>query len=360
MGWFAVSPIDRQTVGPSVPGLRSSGKVVHGTLMTELAGPLPSHPLTLFSTRADPLLPGDATLASNGRGALSLSVETASGAVTSGIDLGGMSQSRCLRIHMTWGGVDTPARLWVAAPDMDFALRTAVVTATPIPSVVGLSNAIAGAVTLPDEVAFVAASDCIEPIGPMPGLAPGTRIATPSGSLRLDALRSGQPVCVSGAASGQSDLQVISTLASSLPARGSFRPVQLFAPYFGLTADLELSAAQHVTLTGPDVEYLFARETVLVAARHLVSRNTGRFLPAGDTITWHQVLLPGQGSLHVGGCRVTSLRPGRLRRFPEAQPHSLLAHLPRRDLPHPAQETQHVLTEFEAVTLLDQLARGSS
>ena len=60
----------------------------------------------------------------------------------------------------------------------------------------------------------------------------------------------------------------------TLPARGSFAPVLLRAPFFGARQDLLVSADQLVAITGAEAEYLFAEETVLVRAGDLVDGRT--------------------------------------------------------------------------------------
>lgn len=55
-----------------------------------------------------------------------------------------------------------------------------------------------------------------------------------------------------------------------LPACGSFAPVLLRAPYFPQRQDLLVASDQMVLLEGPEVEYLFGDEEVLVPAAALV------------------------------------------------------------------------------------------
>lgn len=60
----------------------------------------------------------------------------------------------------------------------------------------------------------------------------------------------------------------------TLPARGSFAPVLLRAPFFGLRHDLLVSADQLVAVTGAEAEYLFAEEAVLMRAGDMVDGRT--------------------------------------------------------------------------------------
>lgn len=51
-----------------------------------------------------------------------------------------------------------------------------------------------------------------------------------------------------------------------LPSRGSFAPVVLRAPFLGQGSDLLLATAQLIALRGPEVEYMFGVEEVLLPA----------------------------------------------------------------------------------------------
>ena len=59
-----------------------------------------------------------------------------------------------------------------------------------------------------------------------------------------------------------------------LPARGSFCPVLLRAPYFGKSHDLLVSADQPIVIGGLETEYLFDQDSVLVPAASLVDGRT--------------------------------------------------------------------------------------
>lgn len=71
---------------------------------------------------------------------------------------------------------------------------------------------------------------------------------------------------------GPLPLRVLRNL--TLPARGSFAPVLLRAPFFGQRQDLLVSADQLVAVTGAEAEYLFAEESVLMRAGDIVDGRT--------------------------------------------------------------------------------------
>lgn len=61
-----------------------------------------------------------------------------------------------------------------------------------------------------------------------------------------------------------------------LPGRGSFAPVILRAPFLGQGSDLLLGTEQRVVLRGPEVEYMFGEEEVLVDAGALADGTIAR------------------------------------------------------------------------------------
>lgn len=59
-----------------------------------------------------------------------------------------------------------------------------------------------------------------------------------------------------------------------VPARGSFAPVLLRAPFFARGQDLLVSADQNLLMSCGEVEYLFGTEAVLIAAKEVVDGRT--------------------------------------------------------------------------------------
>lgn len=203
----------------------------------------------------------------------------------------------------------------------------------------------------PDMV-FAALSDQIEPIGPCPSLLPSTPIATPWGYKPLGDLRRGDTVMTRD--SGV--VPVLHGLARRVPARGSYRPIRLRAPYFGLQQDIIVSPDQRLIIDGPEVEYLFSQEAVLVPARHLVNDFAARIEPCGAVIDYAQLLLPNHDTLLAAGTTVESLYVGRIRRNGALLNSSLLAPLERASLPEHAKPAHHVLKWYDAIHLARQRA----
>ncbi len=59
-----------------------------------------------------------------------------------------------------------------------------------------------------------------------------------------------------------------------VPARGSFAPILLRAPYYDARGDVLVSANQRIVFSGGEVEYLFGVDRVLVAAGDVVDGRT--------------------------------------------------------------------------------------
>lgn len=197
------------------------------------------------------------------------------------------------------------------------------------------------------DVEVVALSDGVEPLGPMPGLTGNTPVATPGGYTAIARLRRGDLVRTERGKS----VPVLGAVRRQVPACGSFRPVRLRAPFFGLRRDIIVAPHQRLVLRGTDVEYTFGSEAVLVPARHLINDVSAFHVDGPALVTYHQVILPQHEVLVAAGARVESLHIGRLRRRPGDLAASLLATADRAGLPEHPGPVWPVLKPFEAVTL---------
>lgn len=95
-----------------------------------------------------------------------------------------------------------------------------------------------------------------------------------------------------------------------LPACGSFAPVILRAPFFGASHDLLVASDQRVALSGPEVEYIFGEDEVLVEAGALVD---GRSALAEQRRAVASVLMlefDHPALLIADGCTLLAARPG--------------------------------------------------
>lgn len=201
--------------------------------------------------------------------------------------------------------------------------------------------------TFASDMIFAALSDQIEPIGPMPTLLPSTPVATPWGYKAANTLKRGDTV------NTRSDgvVPVLQSVTRTVPARGSYRPIRLRAPYFGLQQDVIVAPDQRLIIDGPEVEYLFSQEAVLVPARHLVNGFAALTEPCGPTISYSQLLLPRHETILAAGTFVESLYIGRLRRNAHHLSSSMLHGCDRALLPEHPRPAHHVLRWYDAIHL---------
>lgn len=297
---------------------------------------------------------GRLTLSQVPGGALSLVLERGRKVRHCSLNLESGERPERIRVMLSWESRSGVARLVVERPERDVApLATGFADPLALPFQALTEAALYPELEMLGEgVDFLAVSDGIEPIGPMPGLTGETAIDTPDGRRALRELRRGDLVRIEG----EGAVPVLAALRRTLPARGLFRPVQLFAPYFGLTRDVVVAAGQRLVTEGAEVEYLFQSESVLVAAQHLVTEKTGAWAETGPLVTLHQLLLPDQQVLGVCGARMESLHVGRLRRSAALVEASLLAGYQRSRLPHHAGHARPVLRDYEAQMLASHRA----
>lgn len=202
------------------------------------------------------------------------------------------------------------------------------------------------------DVLFFAVSDRVEPIGPMPSLTEEVPVLGQGGYRLAGRLKRGD--LVETLESGL--VPVLQAVRRTVPACGSFRPVRLRAPYFGLLRDIVVAPDQRLVVGGSEVEYTFGREAVLVPARHLVNGVSAIELTGAVTVTYTQLILPRHQSVIAAGCPVESLYVGRIRRKPEQLAASLLAPFERRLLPEHARSAYLMVRPFEAITLMRRRA----
>lgn len=190
-------------------------------------------------------------------------------------------------------------------------------------------------------------SDSLEPVGIIPSLATGTPVMTPDGYRAVETLRRGDRVLTFDGA-----IRPVRWVgAREVPARGRFRPIRLHMPYLGLSRDVIAAPEQRITINGPEVEYLFSEEAVLVEAGALINTNFAAYEPAGATTRYHQILLDEHEILQVAGAPMESLFVGNLRERPEMLASTVLSGLPAARLPLHNRLAYPALRDYEAVTL---------
>ena len=184
-------------------------------------------------------------------------------------------------------------------------------------------------------------------IGPTPTLDYHTPVLTPQGYRKIGALKPGDTVISANA----NIVPVLGVFKKVTPAFGSYAPVRLRAPYFGLQSDLVMAGTQRLIVGGSDVEYTFGCDEVLIPAQHLINGTTAIAQPVGGTTTYFQLLLPENEAFIASELLLESLFIGRLRRRKAIFKHTSLAALPRNLLPEHAATVSQILRPYEAITL---------
>ncbi len=95
-----------------------------------------------------------------------------------------------------------------------------------------------------------------------PWIGPQSLVETDKGAVPARMLRPGDRVMTLD----EGPMPLHRLLPRRLPARGSFAPILLRCPFFGLSSDILVSADQPILISGPSVEYLCGTEEALVPA----------------------------------------------------------------------------------------------
>ena len=194
-------------------------------------------------------------------------------------------------------------------------------------------------------------ADHVAPVGLKTGFAAGTLVETAKGTRPVETLRPGDEVQTS-----EHGMQPIRRIARyEVPAFGRFAPVQLRAPYFGLTRDLIVAPDHRLMIEGVDAEYLFGSDSVLVEARHLAKMAGAHVRENRQTIRYVQVLLDAHVCLSVAGAWAESLYIGDLAEHPTRHATSPLAGVPERQLPRHTRIASPQLCGYEAMVLVSAL-----
>lgn len=199
------------------------------------------------------------------------------------------------------------------------------------------------------ELGFLAVSNSVEPVGPLPGLAARTFVSTPFGAREVSRLRTGDLVMTRDGAPEP----VLHVAQRILPGLGSFAPIRLRAPYFGLERDIVVAPHQKIFVTGAAVDYTFGCEGVLVPAGYLVNGQSALLEPNLPLVSYAQVLLPSHAVIAASGAWTESLYVGRLRRDEDRLAATLLAEVNPVLLPEQAHLSPPVLKRFEAQALAE-------
>lgn len=201
------------------------------------------------------------------------------------------------------------------------------------------------------QICAVAVSDRAEPTGLRGGFAAGTMIDGPHGPRPVETLAPGDPVQTS--AHGVQPIRQV--VAYDVPSIGRFTPLRLAAPFFGLTEDLVVAHDHRLMVSGPEAEYLFGAEDVLIEARHLNRLAATVERARSPSIRYYHVLLDAHVCLSVSGGWAESLYVGDPTRAPVARATSLVSRLENaRSIRH-GQIAGPELCGYEAAVLVSAL-----
>ena len=337
---------DSQDAGPPHGG--ADQILPRGTLLLETRLSPDGRPQTLLAFHRDHPWPASLTLRALPGGGIIL-VETQGDDIRHAtLPHDPEGRTDIVRLTYSWDAPARWGRLTLERPESDIIHSVAI--APPHPLLLSDAQSLA---TRPDlrrighDVDFLAISTRIEPVGPMPALTSRVPLATPNGQVETARLHRGDLVMTD---TGDC-VPILRKVSRTVPARGSFRPVRLRAPYFGLQRDIVVAPQQRLVIGGSQVEYMFGREAVLVPARHLVNGVSALYASGPELVTYHHLLLPGHEAILAAGCAIESLYIGRLRRKSEHLVQSVLAGADRSRLPEHPRPVWPVLKPFEAITL---------
>jgi len=361
MSWIAVS--DHQSfhhspagLGPDADGqkpvdLCGGALLTRGSVVVETRLPAIHRPRHLVYYNRTGEWPMHFSLQAVPGGGLTLILDQGTGILHQTINHSETGRTDVLRITYSWDSKAGWGRLALERTDRDQVLIVPIHAPRPV----RMDDALALVQPGPNryvapDVLYVALSDQIEPVGPMPSLMPDTPIATPDGYRAIKDLRRGDTVLTPD----EEIVPILHVLSRQVPAFGCFAPVRIRAPYFQLKRDIDIAPSQRLVLSGSEVEYLFGQESVLVAARHLTGSSGAVPLSVGPVATYWQLLLPRHEALIAGGTVTESLFIGRLRRKKDDLKASILAGLDRTGLPEHGRSVYPVLPAFEAIILAER------
>lgn len=356
MSWIALQgPGVAWTCPKRLPeDARAPGALLpRGSVMIEVELPEGDAPWMLFGYEAAEPWPRCLALRVRSDGGAELVVGQGGTALRTELTPGRAASGGAMRITYSW---DAPARQgrlaieWPGREGFDW-----VETPPPPPL---LRDDIRAMIHAPERIArevapvFLAVSDAVEPLGPMPSLTGTLPVETPEGPRPLATLRPGDVVLTRGAG----PQAVLALPERIVPALGSYRPVAVHAPHYGLTEDVVIAPEQRMVLGGSEVEYTFGREAVRVPAGPLANGRTGTAEEGLLFVKYRQVLLARHEAVLAAGTAFESLFVGRLRRDRPRLATTLLAGLDPALVPEHRQAGFPVLDPFQTVALSEARA----
>lgn len=354
MGWFALWDPDGTVFDGSAifGGIQTSDAlVVRGTILLETCLTPGTKPQTLLRYEAGGSWPVQISLQSVPAGGTIFVLEQAGVLYHATVSQPHHERLEILRISYSWDAPRKWGRLVMEYADGgQFTISD--VPAPPPMRLADLQAMVEGQNTryITPDARFLAISSDVEPVGPMPSLVATTPVTTPDGERPVAQLQRGDTVITE---QGRI-VPVLHKISHTLPARGSFAPVRLRAPYFGLRNDIIVAPSQRLKISGSVVDYMFGTEAVLANASHLVGGIAAAPVTVGPFITYHHLLLPRHEAVLAAGAAVESLYVARLRRKKHLLRATLLHAYDRVHLPEHSTPAFPILRQYDALVLAEQ------
>ena len=346
--WDADGPFAQRTAAP-VPELLDCGSLVAEFTVAAASGP----PLVLVDYGSTRDWPRQLRITLSQDGSLTLFHRQAESAATVSVTLALPAEPSLFRLTYSW---DARRRMSQIAAELPFLGQIAVARGSnplPLPRD-DLQALAAGNARFDPGLVWIGVTGSIEPIGRIPGFIGATAVQTPLGVRRIDSLHAGDLVQTHN--HGALPIRWIGS--AEMPARGSFAPVRLRAPFFGNRSDLVVSAHQRVVMSGAEVEYLFGEDEVVVAAGRLVDGLTALIERRRTLVRFHSVLLDHHALLDLDGGSVETLFVSAGRSLLAPEYGWLRDRLAPEALPVHAKPALPTLRSYEAATLLAMRQQG--
>lgn len=285
----------------------------------------------------------------------SLSIETQQGLARSYVHLKDWKRETRNRLRLTYAW-DAPARLGLLTLEcLDTGRIDQALFEAPVPLPVEDAKAIiehSENCHIDQRVVGLSIANSIEPVGPSPSIAAGTMVETAHGPRPIDRLQLGDSVLTAN--NGLQPIRWI--LRQDLPTVGAYRPIKLSAPYFGLQTNITVSRSQRIMVSGPEAEYHFGEDAVLIEAQELLGHPSASTKAAGFATAYYQLLLDVHDCIQLNGTWSESLFVGHLAQSPQVLATSRLAEIPRTAMPMHSQPVRPTLKPFETQTLLESIS----
>lgn len=346
MGWVAYS--GGGETGTAHETITPSTFVETGALVIE--GPLPSdrRAATLIEINSFHPSPSLLRIQSIPGEGFSVLLSTGSDVFHALISHTLQSRTDTFRLTLNWDALSGEGLLAIEHPGDDALFTRELTGCIPMPGalILGALSEMRD-VSVSRDLSYIGFHKGAVSIGPSPSIEYHTPVLTAQGYRKIGTLQPGDTVV----SSSGDIVPILSVFKKVTPAFGSFAPVRLRAPYFGLQSDLVLAGTQRLIADGSDVEYTFGRDQVLIPAKHLINGTAAIAQPAHGLMTYFQLLLPEGEAFIASELALESLFIGRLRRRKDIFQHTTLSALPRNKLPEHAAKISQILKPYEAITL---------